>query len=100
MTDEVKKEGGAEAEKPTVVEVKPPEPVKGEVPKAEAVQKSAPAPKKEKPDKCEQCGKALSRVKWYYRNGGYYCTKRCWKEFTIKQAEAKKKAEAAAPAQA
>jgi len=100
MTDEVKKEGGAEAEKPTVGEVKPQEPAQGDVSKKEGAQKSAPAPKKEKPDKCEQCGKALSRVKWYYRNGGYYCTKRCWKEFTIKQEEGKKKAEAPTPPQA
>ncbi len=99
MTDEVKKEEGTEAGKPTAVEVKPPEPAQGEMPKKEGAQKSAPAPKKEKPDKCEQCGKALSRVKWYYRNSGYYCTKRCWKEFMIKQAEEKKKAEAPASPQ-
>ena len=52
--------------------------------------------KKEKPDKCEQCNKALSRVKWYYRNNGYYCTTRCWKEFRAKQQEAAQKAGSAA----
>ncbi|MCX6340670.1 MAG: hypothetical protein NTX71_12250 [Candidatus Aureabacteria bacterium] len=100
MTDEIKKEAGAERGKGTAGEVKPPEAAGGEASKKEGAQKNAPAPKKEKPDKCEQCGKALSRVKWYYRNGGYYCTKRCWKEFGIKQEGEKKKAEAAAPAQA
>jgi len=100
MTDEVKKEAGAEIEQGTVGEVKPPKPAGGEASKKEGAPKSAPAPKKEKPDKCEQCGKALSRVKWYYRNGGYYCTKRCWKEFKIKQEGEKKKAEPPAPAQA
>ena len=55
----------------------------------------APVAKKEKPDKCEQCGKPLGRVKWYYRNNGYYCTSRCWKEFRSKQAEAAQKAAAA-----
>jgi hypothetical protein len=82
MTDEVKKEGvAAEAKK-------------------EEPQKNAPPPKKEKPDKCEHCSKALGRVKWYYRDGGYYCTRRCWKEFKIKQEEEKKKKEeeASAPA--
>lgn len=66
--------------------------------KEEPAKKALPA-KKEKPDKCEQCGKALSRVKWYYRNNGYYCTARCWKEFRAKQREAAQKAgDPAAPA--
>lgn len=90
MTDEVKKEGGAEAAKPQ-------EAAKAGAPKKEEAKKG-PAPKKEKPDKCEHCGKALGRVKWYYRNSGYYCTKRCWQEFKKKREEEKKKAEAPAPA--
>ena len=49
--------------------------------------KPAPPPKKEKPDKCEACGKPLSRVSWYYRDNGYYCTKRCWKEMVRKKKE-------------
>lgn len=82
MTDEVKKEQAAAAESAPAAAVK------------EEPAKKAPAPKKEKPDKCEQCGKALSRVKWYYRNNGYYCTTRCWKEFRAKQQEAAQKAAA------
>jgi hypothetical protein len=82
MTDEVRKEGAA-AGAPAAKE----EPAK-----------KAPPVKKEKPDKCEQCGKPLNRVKWYYRNNGYYCTARCWKEFRAKQREdAEKAAAAAAP---
>lgn len=27
---------------------------------------------------CTSCGKRLSRKQWYYRNGQYYCKKRCW----------------------
>lgn len=80
MTDEAKKEQAAA----------PAAPAKEEPAKKE------PAPKKEKPDKCEQCGKPLGRVKWYYRNNGYYCTTRCWKEFKAKQQEAAQKTEAAA----
>jgi len=78
MTEEIKKDAGAV-----------PAPQKSETPEKQ----TAPV-KKEKPEKCEQCGKPLNRVKWYYRNGGYYCTNRCWKEFKAKIEEEKKKAEA------
>jgi hypothetical protein len=27
---------------------------------------------------CSQCGKRLNRKHWYYRNGKYYCKRRCW----------------------
>ncbi|MBI3011605.1 MAG: hypothetical protein HYY58_03845 [Candidatus Omnitrophica bacterium] len=27
---------------------------------------------------CASCGKRLSRKQWYYRNGKYFCKKRCW----------------------
>ena len=27
---------------------------------------------------CAQCSKRLSRKSWYYRNGKYYCKRRCW----------------------
>lgn len=27
---------------------------------------------------CSSCGKRLTRKHWYYRNGKYYCKKRCW----------------------
>lgn len=33
----------------------------------------------EKPTNCMKCNKRLQRKAWYYRNGGYYCSKRCWK---------------------
>jgi hypothetical protein len=83
MTDEVKKEQAAAPESAAA-------------PAKEEPAKKAPVVKKEKPDKCEQCNKALSRVKWYYRNNGYFCTTRCWKEFRAKQQEAAHKAAAAA----
>lgn len=28
---------------------------------------------------CAQCGKRLDRKKQYYRNGRYFCNKRCWR---------------------
>jgi len=33
----------------------------------------------EKPKNCIKCNKRLKRKYWYYRNGGYYCSKRCWR---------------------
>jgi len=29
---------------------------------------------------CAFCNKVLKRKYWYYRNGKYYCKKKCWKE--------------------
>jgi hypothetical protein len=99
MTDELKKKteavGVAAAEppagegKPDVTPPAPAQPAVSAGPTPEAPAKGGPPPKKEKPDKCEQCGKNLSRIKWYYRDGGYYCTRRCWKEFAAKQKEEK-----------
>ena len=34
----------------------------------------------EKNANCAKCNKPLKRVKRYYRNGKYYCGKRCFKE--------------------
>lgn len=27
---------------------------------------------------CAMCDKRLNRKQWYYRNGKYYCKRRCW----------------------
>ena len=45
---------------------------------------------------CTSCGKRLNRKQWYYRNGKYFCKKRCW----VKESEkvAKESAEKAAAA--
>lgn len=32
----------------------------------------------EKPANCMKCNKRLQRKTCYYRNEGYYCSKRCW----------------------
>jgi hypothetical protein len=31
-----------------------------------------------RPATCTSCGKRLGRKQWYYRDGKYYCKKRCW----------------------
>lgn len=31
-----------------------------------------------RPAACAFCGKRLTRKQWYYRNGRYFCKKRCW----------------------
>jgi len=48
-------------------------------------------PKKEKPANCANCNKSIKNKRWYYRDGKYYCTKRCWK-LTLKKEEAPKEA--------
>jgi hypothetical protein len=43
---------------------------------------------------CSSCGKRLNRKQWYYRNGKYYCKKRCWATESEKAAaEAREKGE-------
>lgn len=42
---------------------------------------------------CTSCGKRLNRKQWYYRNGAYFCKRRCWETEQAKAAEAKAKAE-------
>lgn len=51
--------------------------------KTQDVKKEAPV---ERPTNCVKCNKRMKRKSWYYRNGGFYCSKGCWK-----QAEAKSK---------
>jgi len=49
--------------------------------KAADTAKTAPTAKPEgKPKNCCFCNKALKRRNWYYRNGKYYCKKKCWIE--------------------
>ena len=44
-----------------------------------------------RPGACASCGKRLTRKHWYYRNGKYFCKKRCWVTDSEKaQAEAAK----------
>jgi hypothetical protein len=42
----------------------------------------------EKRKNCLACNKSLKRVKWFYRNGGYFCGKGCFKEYLKKKKSA------------
>lgn len=78
---------------------------KPEAPKAEAqaadtvkpAEEKKEAPKKEKPANCAGCNKSIKKKRWYYRNGKFYCSKRCWQ--TAAEKEKKPAAENPAPAQ-
>jgi len=51
---------------------------------------AAAAPAAEKQTNCLNCNKPIKKTKLYYRNGKYYCNKRCWKQFTTKSKEEEK----------
>lgn len=75
----------AEAPKPEAPKQEAP---KVEVPKAETPKAEAPKPeekKKEKPSNCAVCNKSIKKKLYYYRNGKYFCTQRCFKT-TVKKA--------------
>lgn len=46
-----------------------------------------PEPKKEKPANCASCNKSIRKKQCYYRNGKFFCSKRCWKT-TIEKTQA------------
>jgi formylmethanofuran dehydrogenase subunit E len=35
---------------------------------------------KEKQANCSACGKPIRKIKRYYRNGKFYCNKKCWRK--------------------
>lgn len=87
------KEAQAEkAEKPETPKKEEPPAEKTETPKKQEPPAEKPEKPKEtpagpvKPSNCTQCNKPLKRGNWYYRNGKFYCNKRCWKKTTEKVA--------------
>ena len=60
----------------------------------DAVKEKAPA-QKAAPTNCVQCNKSIKKIRWYYRDGKYYCTKNCW--MTAMKKNAAKAAEGQAP---
>ena len=57
---------------------------------AQAPQAAAPAapaekPKVEKQTNCITCNKPIKKLKRYYRDGKFYCAKKCYKDFLVKQ---------------
>ncbi|MDP3791916.1 MAG: hypothetical protein Q8R38_07730 [Candidatus Omnitrophota bacterium] len=66
---------------------------KAEAPKAEAAgkpaeEKKVEEKKKEKPVNCAVCNKSIKKKRYYYRNGKFFCTKRCWKTTAKKEEQA------------
>ena len=49
---------------------------------------------------CSSCGKRLNRKQWYYRNGKYFCKRRCWVTEQEKAATEAAKASGTAKAEA
>ncbi|MFA7705875.1 MAG: hypothetical protein WCX91_02045 [Candidatus Omnitrophota bacterium] len=41
-------------------------------------------PKAEKQTNCLACNKLIKKLKKYYRDGKFYCSKKCWRVFIIK----------------
>ena len=41
-------------------------------------------PKVEKQTNCLACNKLIKKLKRYYRDGKFYCSKRCWRAFIDK----------------
>ncbi|MBN1526671.1 MAG: hypothetical protein JW919_03700 [Candidatus Omnitrophica bacterium] len=49
-----------------------------EAAKPKEEKKAEAKPVKVKPENCAGCNKSIKKKRWYYRNGKFYCTKRCW----------------------
>lgn len=47
-------------------------------------------PKEEKQTNCLSCNKPIKKLKRYYRDGKFYCSKKCWRDFIAKSKEEKK----------
>jgi hypothetical protein len=75
MTKEVKAPEAPAAPQAAPAEASPAAAAPAEV---KAEKKEAPPVVKEKPANCAGCKKSIKNKRWYYRNGKYYCTKRCW----------------------
>ena len=48
-------------------------------------------PKAEKQTNCLACNKLIKKLKHYYRDGQFYCSKRCWRTFKDKTKTEEKK---------
>ena len=44
-----------------------------------------------RPSACASCAKRLSKKQWYYRNGQFYCKRRCWETAKDKAASTETK---------
>jgi len=57
---------------------------------AEAAKQESAAPKAEKQTNCPACNKPIKKIKKYYRDGKFYCNKKCWLKSTKSKGEAEK----------
>jgi len=53
-------------------------------PEAVKEQEAQSKPKAEKQTNCLSCNKPIKKLKRYYRDGKFYCSKRCWRAFIAK----------------
>lgn len=75
------------AEEEKVEKKEEPQVEKPKEPATEKPKEASPvATERVKPSNCAQCNKPLKRGMWYYRNGKFYCNKKCWKKSTEKVA--------------
>ena len=58
-----------------------------EVSAAPAKKEATPLAAKTKPTNCADCNKPIRKKRWYYRNGKYYCSKRCFKDKVKKESK-------------
>ena len=47
----------------------------------------APKPAAEKQTNCLACNKPIKKLKRYYRDGKFYCNKKCWHNYINKSKE-------------
>lgn len=45
----------------------------------------------EKQTNCTACSKPIKKLKRFYRNGKFYCSKKCWLKKKLKDKQAKEK---------
>ncbi|OGX43891.1 MAG: hypothetical protein A3G38_03050 [Omnitrophica WOR_2 bacterium RIFCSPLOWO2_12_FULL_51_8] len=50
----------------------------------------AAKPAEEKQANCLSCNKQIKKLKRYYRDSKFYCSKKCWKDYIRKAKEEKK----------
>jgi len=50
----------------------------------------AETPAPEKKSNCLACNKPIKKLKRYYRDGQFYCNKKCWRNYLKKSKEEKK----------
>lgn len=46
-----------------------------------------PEAEQEKQSNCLACGKPIKRIKRYYRDGKFFCNKKCWKKSSQEKKE-------------